>query len=317
MKKQWKVLFLLIISCGLLFACSQNEKIEGSKTDKENVVEKEKSPEEEQKEDQTDEQEEAEQEDETDDQLAEVLNQATEKNKAFKSYSIESITDTVEEFNGEKNHLLATELKDIILDPLQVEITIEQEQLEDSDHLQQEYYTQKGHIYLIDNTSYMYINTGKDEGEWIKSKNNSTEDEIRDEENINVQKVYESYQKMATSENFTETDEAYLIQFELDLEQVTESDKENAVDEPWVYDELSLNSYQVEELKVEIAIDKSSYYLTTITTNKLISYDMEFKDEKNKMTHTNEIVSTYKNHDEVKEIAVPNDVLENAREINN
>lgn len=223
MKKQWKVLFLLIISCGLLFACSQNEKWEGSKTDKENVVEKEKTPEEEQKEDQTDEQE-AVQEDEMDDQLAEVLKQATAKNKAFKSYSIESTTDTVEEFNGEKNHLLATELIDIISDTLQVEITIEQ---------------------------------------------------------------------------------------------VTESDKENAVVEPWVYEELLFNSYQVEEYKVEIAIDKSSYYLTTITTNKLIFYDMEFKDEKNKMTHTNEIVSTYKNYDKVKEIAVPNDVLENAREINN
>ena len=102
-----------------------------------------------------------------------------------------------------------------------------------------------------------------------------------------------------------------ILIFNLDLEQIAKNDQESDSGEMG----FSSEGYKVEEMDVAIEINKDTLYLETITTNKSYSYDMEYNEEKGKMSITYENIITYQNQNDVKEIVVPDEVLENAKEL--
>jgi len=236
-----------------------------------------------------------------------IIKKVTKINNDFESYSTVQERDTVETFNDEKNHLYAKEETNIIFSPYKFEMKIEQEQLDDSDYDNKEFYAQTGGIYLVDGVSYMLLEGDK----WKKAKVDYTEEELQEQDKVHFDKQVEQYRNLASDEEFEETEEHYLLKLDLDTDKITENDQMTQQEEMGSSNE----GYQVNEMDVTMKINKETLYIETITTNKTYSYQMDYNEKMGEMSVSYENIKTYKNQNKVKDIILPNDVLENAEEL--
>lgn len=297
MNQYIKAMMISLVVISLLMACSENTNKSNDSSQNEQHNNDNEAAEKNQENDANDEESDVEQ----------IIKEATKINNEFESYSTIEERDTVETFNDEENHLFAKEETNIIFSPFQLELKIEQEQLDDSDHLQKDFFAKEGGIYLVDGMSYMLLQ-GE---EWSKKESGYTEEELQEQEKIHLDKLVQLYRDVSVDKNFEETDDHYILIFNLDLEQIAKNDQESDSGEMG----FSSEGYKVEEMDVAIEINKDTLYLETITTNKSYSYDMEYNEEKGKMSITYENIITYQNQNDVKEIVVPDEVLENAEEL--
>lgn len=297
MNKYIKAIMLSLVVISLLMACSEDTSESNDSSQNEQRNKDNEATENNQGNDTNDEEPDVEQ----------IIKEATKVNNEFESYSTIEEKDTVETFNDEKNHLFAKEETNVIFSPFQFELKIEQEQLDDSDHLQKEFFAKEGGIYLVDGISYMLLQGD----EWSKKESEYTEEELQDQEKIHLDKQVQRYRDVAVDEDFEETEEHYILTFNLDLEQIAKNDQESDQGEIGVSGE----GYKVNEMDVTMKINKETLYLETITTNKSYAYDMEYKEEKGEMSVTYETIKTYQNQNDVKEIVLPDEVLENAKEL--
>ncbi len=297
MNQYIKAMMISLVVISLLMACSENTNKSNDSSQNEQHINDNEAAENNQENDANDEKSDVEQ----------IIKEATKINNEFESYSTIEERDTAETFNDEENHLFAKEETNIIFSPFQLELKIEQEQLDDSDHLQKEFFAKEGGIYLVDGMSYMLLQ-GE---EWSKKESGYTEEELQEQEKIHLDKLVQLYRDVSVDEDFEETEDHYILIFNLDLEQIAKNDQESDSGEMG----FSSEGYKVEEMDVAIEINKDTLYLETITTNKSYSYDMEYNGEKGEMFITYENIITYQNQNDVKEIVVPDEVLENAEEL--
>lgn len=75
--------------------------------------------------------------------------------------------------------------------------------------------------------------------------------------------------------------------------------------------EEMLSMMTVNQLSYVVHVDKETFYQTKV----LVNMDMEMDIEGEKVSSIQSVDSTLSNYDEVGEIAVPQDVIDNAQEI--
>src|SRR5690625_149249 len=74
------------------------------------------------------------------------------------------------------------------------------------------------------------------------------------------------------------------------------------------------DTYEVKQMDYQMKFDKESKYLLELESSRKYSYEMDFHDKTGTMESVEKTVVMYKSHNQVKEIVLPKEVLENAKE---
>ena len=112
-----------------------------------------------------------------------------------------------------------------------------------------------------------------------------------------------------------EKDDHYLLIFKSDDETLDDSLMEmvqaSLPDEMQMMGEEIFENTTFNSLNYEMKIDKDNYYVQALN----MTMDMDMKIEEQEMNLNQDMKMTYSNYNEVDEIVVPDDVIENAEEI--
>lgn len=306
MKKYKMSSVFLMISALLLFGCSHGPKNE---SDTSNQVEVK-----------NENMEESDDEADLDDFEANIdsfIEEVTKVNKELESFSIESKMDTTQTFDGEKNHSISTQHQDTIFDPFQSKKHMVTEQQEDSDYDEVGLNDEEITIYNVDGISYVnFKGTFGDGKQWVKSENEYSADDMREVESLNVKKILRNLNDFTKGKVLTEEDGFYILSLDIDLDQLTEYDKENSqfsqADDEEAKQKLE-DTYEVEQMDYQIKFAKESKYLLELESTRKFSYEMDFNDKTGTMETEEKTVVIYKDHNQVDEIVLPEEVLENAK----
>lgn len=260
-------------------------------------------------------------EEETDDSGANVdtfIEEVTKINKELESYSIESIIDTVQTFDGEINHSTTTQEQDTIFEPFQYKKYMVTEQQDDSDYDDGGADDEEITMYNVDGTNYINFKGIYGDGkQWSKRENEFSDDDLRAAEMIDVEKILENLSEIIIDKTLTEEDEIYILSLDIDLEKLTELEIESPQvaqsDDEEATKKLK-DTYKVEQMDYQMKFDKDSKFLLEMESARKYSYEMDFNDKTGKMETEEKTVVTYKNHNQVDEIKLPNEVLDNAVE---
>src|SRR5699024_6044979 len=143
------------------------------------------------------------------------------------------------------------------------------------------------------------------------------DEDMREQESIDVKRLLENLNDITKDKILSEEDGVYILALEIDLDKLTELDKENPQfsqsDDEKETQKLK-DTYQVEQMDYQIKIAKESKFLLGIESTRKYSYEMDFKDEVGKMETVEKTVTIYKNHNQVDEIVLPDEVRDNAIE---
>src|SRR5699024_6968232 len=164
MNQYIKAMMISLVVISLLMACSENTNKSNDSSQNEQHNNDNEAAEKNQENDANDEESDVEQ----------IIKEATKINNEFESYSTIEERDTVETSNDEENHLFAKEDTNMIFPPVQLELKIEHEQLDLSEHLQKDLFAKEGAIYLVDGMTYMLLQGEK----WRKKESGYPEEEL-------------------------------------------------------------------------------------------------------------------------------------------
>lgn len=307
MKKYMMAGVILVINSWLLLGCSNDQK---SESDAPNQVEIE-----------NENVEKSDDEVELDDFEADIdtfIEEVTKVNQELESFSIESIIDTTQTFDGEKDHSITTQEQDTIFEPFQYRKYMVTEQQGDSDYDEGELNDEEITIYNVDGINYVNFKGSFGDGkQWVKSENEYSDDEMRDVETVNVKKILENLSDITIEKSLTEEDDLYILSFDINLEKLAELDKENSQflqSEDEEATQKLKDTYEVKQMDYQMKFDKESKYLLELESSRKYSYEMDFHDKTGTMESVEKTVVMYKSHNQVKEIVLPKEVLENAKE---
>ena len=298
---------ILVINSWLLLGCSNDQK---SESDAPNQVEVE-----------NENVEKSDDEVELDDFEADIdtfIEEVTKVNQELESFSIESIIDTTQTFDGEKDHSITTQEQDTIFEPFQYRKYMVTEQQDDSDYDEGELNDEEITIYNVDGINYVNFKGSFGDGkQWVKSENEYSDDEMRDVETVNVKKILENLSDITIEKSLTEEDDLYILSFDINLEKLAELDKENSQflqSEDEEATQKLKDTYEVKQMDYQMKFDKESKYLLELESSRKFSYEMDFNDKTDTMETEEKTVIIYKDHNQVDEIVLPEEVLENAKE---
>ena len=307
MKKYMMAGVILVINSWLLLGCSNDQK---SESDAPNQVEVE-----------NENVEKSDDEVELDDFEADIdtfIEEVTKVNQELESFSIESIIDTTQTFDGEKDHSITTQEQDTIFEPFQYRKYMVTEQQDDSDYDEGELNDEEITIYNVDGINYVNFKGSFGDGkQWVKSENEYSDDEMRDVETVNVKKILENLSDITIEKSLTEEDDLYILSFDINLEKLAELDKENSQflqSEDEEATQKLKDTYEVKQMDYQMKFDKESKYLLELESSRKFSYEMDFNDKTDTMETEEKTVIIYKDHNQVDEIVLPEEVLENAKE---
>lgn len=312
MKKFMICGIFLVISALPLFGCSHDKENEAEPP---NQVE-ERNENTEKSDEPTNDEEET---DDTETDIDILIEEVTKINKELESFSIESIIDTTQTFDGEKNHSISTQHQDTIFDPFQFKKYMVTEQKDDSDYDQGGWDDEEITIYNVEGVNYVNFKGSFGDGQkWVKSENKYSDDEMRDVESLNVRNILENLSELTNDRTLTEEDGVYILSLDIDVDQLAELDKENPQfsqsDDEETIQKLK-DTYKVEQMDYQMKIDKESKYLLEIESTRKFSYEMDFNDQTGMMETLEKTVVVYKDHNQVDEIVLPEEVLDHAIEV--
>jgi len=307
MKKYMMAGVILVINASLLFGCSNDQK---SESDAPNQVEVEN--------------ENIEKSDDEADlggletDIDTFIEEVTEVNKELESFSIESTIDTTQIFDGEKDHSITTQEQDTIFEPFQFRKYMVTEQQDDSDYDEGELNDEEITIYNVDGINYVNFKGSFGDGkQWVKSENEYTDDDMREVERVNVKKVLENLSDITVEKTLNEEGDFYILSLDIDLDKLAELDKENpqfsqSEDEEAM--QKLKDTYEVKQMDYQMKFDKESKFLLELESTRKFSYEMDFNDKTDTMETEEKTVIIYRDHNQVDEIVLPEEVRENAKE---
>lgn len=236
--------------------------------------------------------------------IDQLMEETLDVNKGLDSFTMIEETNTIETFQEEESHLYTKEVSDVVFEPFQLEVTIEQSQPKGFTEEERQSFEYKGGFYIVDGKTYMKL----DGDTWSETENSLTDEEFQEQELIVFDRITETYRHAAEKESLDETEDTYVITFELQPQQATKMDK-NA--EQPAFEALN-NTYKVEEMTVQITIDKETMYVMEIAIDKTFTYDEDFNIEKDTMTVQQKQVQTFSNQNTIEAVTVPADIKQNA-----
>ncbi|MEJ8777845.1 DUF6612 family protein [Pseudogracilibacillus sp. ICA-222130] len=236
--------------------------------------------------------------------IDQLMEEVADVNKALDSFTMIEETNTIETFQEEESHLYTKEALDIVFEPFQMEVMMEQKQPKGFNEEEQESFEYEGGFYIVDGKTYMKL----DGDTWSESENTLSDEEFREQEMMVFDHITETYRNVAEKESLDETEDTYVVTFELQPQQATKMDK-NA--EQPAFEALN-NTYKVEEMTVQITIAKETLFVTEIVLDKTFTYDEDFNIEKDKMTVHQKQVQTFSNQNAIEAVTVPDDIKQNA-----
>src|SRR5690625_2493819 len=301
MKKYMMAGVIIVINSWLLLGCSNDQK---SETDAPNQVEVEN--------------ENIEKSDDFEADIDTFIEEVTKVNQELKSFSIESTIDTTQTFDGEKDHSITTQEQDTIFEPFQYRKYMLTEQQDDSDYDEGELNDEEITIYNVDGINYVNFKGSFGDGkQWVKSENEYTEDDMREVEGVNVKKVLENWSDITVEKTLNEEGDFYILSLIIDLDKLAELDKENpqfsqSEDEEAM--QKLKDTYEVKQMDYQMKFDKESKFLLELESTRKFSYEMDFNDKTDTMETEEKTVIIYRDHNQVDEIVLPEEVRENAKE---
>lgn len=311
MKKYIMLAFLLLFTSMLLVACGTKENADKAQTENTSGTEETaQNSEGTEKEDKWDEKKKEDNKADKNENTDQLLDEITKVNKELKSFSFETETDSLQTYGDRENHFVHTQKQDIIFDPLQVKVTMKSEQAKDSDEDLGGFGEEESTIYIVDGKTYsQHAFSGE---EWNTSENSFTDDQIIEQETLDIRNIIDRLKDYTDEQKFEENEDNYVIHILINPDKITESDIKSMEESNLAQDENAqkkmLETYKIEETSYKMTIDKKTKYLKTLELSKKYSYDMDFDGEEGTMLTEEKSITTYTNHNNVDEIALPDDV---------
>ncbi|MEJ8778047.1 DUF6612 family protein [Pseudogracilibacillus sp. ICA-222130] len=234
----------------------------------------------------------------------ELLQKATEANNNLESFSVEADMKQLMVMDGEEMDINSTTSMDIIMNPMTMKQTIVTD-IPDAGKQETESYFTKDGYFMLDPES----------DTWMKLPDEITGQllaQVEAQANVEQQLV----QMKPLMKDFTaeEKDDHYLLIFKSDDETLDDSLMEviqaSLPDEMQMMGDIFENA-TFNSLNYEMKIDKDNYYVQALN----MTMDMDMKMEEQDINLNQDMKMTYSNYNGVDEIVVPDDVIENAEEI--
>jgi hypothetical protein len=237
----------------------------------------------------------------------EVLQKSAEAMSELSSYSMEMVSDQEISMAGEDTiKMVTTTTTDMSLNPMAMyQVT----SIEDAD----------GMMESMDNESYFseagFFVYDSMAGQWFKMPDEfAAELNAMSEMQTNPAEQLEMLKAYSDDMTMNEEDGHYVLNFEGSGEQFNEMagmiGGMMGDDMGGMMEEM-LSMMTVNQLSYVVHVDKETFYQTKV----LVNMDMEMDIEGEKVSSIQSVDSTLSNFDEVGEIAVPQDVIDNAQEI--
>ena len=235
----------------------------------------------------------------------ELLQKATEANNSLESFSAEADMKQLMVMDGEEMDINSTTSMDIIMDPMTMKQTIVTDIPDAGKQETEAYFTEDGY-YMLDPES----------DTWMKLPDELSGQLLAQAEaQANVEQQLEQMKPLMKDFTVEEKDDHYLLIFKSDDETLDDSLMEmvqaSLPDEMQMMGEEIFENTTFNSLNYEMKIDKDNYYVQALN----MTMDMDMKIEEQEMNLNQDMKMTYSNYNEVDEIVVPDDVIENAEEI--
>ncbi|MFC5711332.1 DUF6612 family protein [Thalassorhabdus alkalitolerans] len=294
----------LVLMLGFLTACGGNEETqeEAVTTDPAEIEDQEDLEEEEQIE------ENEEPAAESDLHAEEIMSRTTEVMTDVESYAMDMSMVQDMDFQGESMSITTNTSSEIMLDPLRYyENTIMQSDEEGMEEIEaQTYYGEEG-LFLKDSVEDQWFKLPDDFRDSVnelaqhyESPEEQLELLIQFEENIEVSQADGEYILEVSG------DSEQLKQLALEMTGMLEGDISTMVDQLFAM-------MEIEHLEYTLFIDEETFYQTGMTMDMEMTMNLEGDDS---FTTSQQMEATYSNYNEIEEIEIPEDVVENAEELN-
>ncbi|WP_444684102.1 DUF6612 family protein [Alkalicoccus luteus] len=241
----------------------------------------------------------------TDESAEDVLIQSAETMEEAESYRADSIIDQQIEAQGETMNIHAESSMNITNDPMAFfqETTMTMEEMDDTMAYNSYFHSEDG-FYMEDPMT----------GEWMKLPDDSMNDMLSmAEAQTSPEQQLEQLRDYVSDVDMEETDDEYVIHFsgeEIDAEELLESTGGAGIDG---FDEMMMmmENIDFEDFAYTVHIDKETYYQTRGVID--ITMSMEMMGETAVMQQSMDM-NMY-DFNEVEPIEIPQDVLDNAEEV--
>jgi len=231
----------------------------------------------------------------------ELLNKAQEATKELKSYNMVANIDQDMMLNGEENTSKTMLNTDIILDPVSAyqEITMEVS-------------GEKNEVKQYMTADAIYVGTND---QWMKLPEEQRSQAMASIENAaNLESSFDQFKSIAKEMTVTEEGDDYVLSATLSGDEVKSMAQEvmgqSGTDENTA---AILEQMNIEEMKMTYAINKETSYPTKSIVDMTMSMQGGEGDQAMDMSMHMIMDSTISKHNEIKEITVPQDVIDGAQ----
>lgn len=166
--------------------------------------------------------------------------------------------------------------------------------------------------YLTEDGFYMFE---PEQEQWMKLPSELSEQIIQQSESqADLQSQLAQFDGLQDGLSVDETDDHYVLKFKStddSFDQVFQEAIENNMPPELGIDTSMFEDITFNDVQYELFVHKDNYYMSEL--NMIMDYDMEIEGEK--LNTKQNIKSTYDNYNEIDEIKVPEEVLENAVEM--
>ncbi|MEJ8305485.1 DUF6612 family protein [Saccharibacillus sacchari] len=229
----------------------------------------------------------------------ELLNKAQAATKELKSYNMVADIDQSMTLNGEENTSKTTMNTDIVLDPISGYQEIKADAAGTSTDIKQ---------YITADAIYMEV-----EGQWRKLPEEQRAQMMSTlESGSNLEASFDQFKSVASDMKVTEEGDDYVLTASLSGDKI----KSMASDMLGGSDEQSaaaLDQMNIEEMNLTYALNKETFYPTKSLIDMTMSADSGEGDQAMSMSMHMVMDSTISKHNEIKEITVPQDVVDSAQ----
>lgn len=229
----------------------------------------------------------------------ELLNKAQEATKELKSYNMVANIDQSMTLNGEENTSKTAMNTDIVLDPISGYQEIKADAAGNSTDIKQ---------YITADAIYMEV-----EGQWRKLPEEQRSQMMSTlESGSNLEASFDQFKSVADDMKVTEKGDDYVLTASLSGDKIKSmasemlggSDEQSAA---------ALDQMNIEEMNLTYALNKETFYPTQSLIDMTMSAESGEGDQAMNMSMHMIMDSTISKHNEIKDITVPQEVVDSAQ----